>query len=136
MATKKTSKPAAKPAAKAKPAKAPAKPAPKAAAKPAAKPVGKAPAKPAPGKAALPGKLSAMGVRSPSAKPTAGDEPGVKTPAEKLSGNTMALIEVVKDGHFFIARTETHAGTKEYKNTVFEDLLTEMLITLQEQLSD
>ena len=48
----------------------------------------------------------------------------------------MALIEVVKDGHFFIARTETQAGTKEYKNTVFEDLLTEMLITLQEQLSD
>ena len=49
---------------------------------------------------------------------------------------TLAQIEIVKDGHFFIARAQTDAGAKEYKNTVFEDLLTEMLITLQEQLAD
>jgi hypothetical protein len=50
---------------------------------------------------------------------------------------TLCHIEIVKDGHFFIGRTEMHDGSeKEYKNTVFEDLLTEMLITLQEGLID
>ncbi len=49
---------------------------------------------------------------------------------------SLCHIDIVKDGHFFIARTETDAGDKEYKNTVFEDLLTEMVITLQEQLID
>lgn len=50
--------------------------------------------------------------------------------------DTLCHIEIVKDGHHFIARTTTDAGEKEYKNTVFEDMLTEMLITLQEQLVD
>ncbi len=45
-------------------------------------------------------------------------------------------IEITKDGHFFIARTETDAGEKEFKNTIFEDMLTEMILTLQEQLPD
>ncbi len=48
----------------------------------------------------------------------------------------LAHIEIVKDGHFFIARTETDEGEKEYKNTVFEDMLTEMLLTLQEQIPE
>lgn len=49
----------------------------------------------------------------------------------------LAQIEILKDGHFFIGRTHTNAGgSKEYKNTVFEDMLTEMVITLQEQLAD
>ncbi len=43
-------------------------------------------------------------------------------------------IEILKEGHFFIARTETDAGDKEFKNTVFEDMLTEMLLTLEEQI--
>lgn len=45
-------------------------------------------------------------------------------------------IEILKDGHYFIARTETDTGEKEFKNTVFEDMLTEMLLTLEEQLID
>ncbi len=46
-------------------------------------------------------------------------------------------IEILKDGQHFIARTETEDGSeKEYKNTVFEDMLTEMFITLQEQLRE
>jgi len=49
---------------------------------------------------------------------------------------TLCQIEILKEGHFFIARTETAGGTKEYKNTVFEDMLTEMLITLQEQMAE
>nr|QEO74571.1 hypothetical protein [uncultured bacterium] len=56
---------------------------------------------------------------------------------EKLAEGTLCQIEILKDGHFFIARTQTESGlAKEFKNTVFEDLLTEMLITLQEQLTD
>jgi hypothetical protein len=51
--------------------------------------------------------------------------------------DTLCQIEILKDGHFFIARTQTEAGgQKEYKNTVFEDMLTEMVTSLQEQISD
>ncbi len=132
-----------------KPAKAPAKTAPKAPAKPAAKAPAKAAAKPAAkppaaparkpdikasGKpAAKPGPLSSMG-KAPKAEPA---EPAAAPKMEKLADGVLCQIEVLKDGHFFIARTQTDSGqAKEYKNTVFEDLLTEMLITLQEQLAD
>lgn len=138
-----------------KAAKAPAKTAPKAAAKPAAKAPAKAPAKPAhkaPAKAdpkaaakplpkftkapaAKPGPLSSMG--APKAGKAEAAEPVPAPKLEKLAEGVLCQIEVLKDGHFFIARTQTDAGhVKEYKNTVFEDLLTEMLITLQEQLAD
>jgi outer membrane biosynthesis protein TonB len=108
MATAKKSAPAKKAAPKS---------APKAAPKPAPKPSAK-----------------------PAAKPAETEEAPVPVPArklEKVAGReTLCQIEIVKDGHVFIARTETDAGAKEYKNTVFEDLLTEMLITLQEQMAD
>ena len=120
-----------------KPAKAPAKPAAKAPAKAAAKPAAKAPAKPlkplAKAPAAKPSPLSAM---APASKAEAA-EPTPALKLEKLAEGVLCQIEVLKDGHFFIARTQTDTGqVKEYKNTVFEDLLTEMLITLQEQLVD
>ena len=131
-----------------KAAKAPAKPTPKAAPKTAAKAPAKAPAKPAakpaaPSKkpdikasgkpVAKPGPLSAMG-KAPKAE---SGEPAPAPKMEKLADGVLCQIEVLKDGHFFIARTQTDTGqAKEYKNTVFEDLLTEMLITLQEQLAD
>lgn len=129
-------KPAPKAAAKA-PAKPPAKPAAKAPKAPA-----KAPAKPLPslkpsGKpAAKPGPLSSMGAAGKPAKAEVAEvAPAPKL--EKLAEGVLCQIEVLKDGHFFIARTQTDTGqAKEYKNTVFEDLLTEMLITLQEQLAD
>lgn len=134
MAAKKAAKPA--PKAIGFGTSKPSKPAAKAS-KPAAKPAAKAPAKPTPAAKPAPKPVPAKAPAVAKVAAKAADaEPAAKAPAEKLSGNTMALIEVVKDGHFFIARTETHAGTKEYKNTVFEDLLTEMLITLQEQLQD
>lgn len=130
-------KPAPKAAAKA-PAKAPVKPA--AAKAPPAKAPAKAPVKPLAIKpsgkpAAKPGPLSSMG----SGKPSKADasEPVPAPKMEKLAEGVLCQIEVLKDGHFFIARTQTDTGqAKEYKNTVFEDLLTEMLITLQEQLAD
>lgn len=119
MASAKKTAPAKAPA-KA-PTKTPAKAPPKGAA------AGKAPpAKPAAAKA---GALAAEG-EAPAVVPKAG--------LQKVAGrDTLCQIEIVKDGHFFIARTQTEgAPDKEYKNTVFEDLLTEMVITLQEQLVD
>ncbi len=140
MAAAKKTAPAKKPA-KASPPKAkpaPAKAAPKA-----------APAKAMPGKPTTPSKApptppKSMGklAASAGAKMHAADEeaPVVlpKFKLEKHAGkDTLCQIEIVKDGHFFIARTVTDGGAaKEYKNTVFEDLLTEMVITLQEQLQD
>lgn len=131
----KPAKPAAKAPAKApaksaaKPATAPAKPAAKGAPAPAGKPLkamGKAPA-------AKPSPLSAMGAGGAKVAP----EDMTSQKLEKLAEGVLCQIEVLKDGHFFIARTQTESGqVKEYKNTVFEDLLTEMLITLQEQLAD
>jgi hypothetical protein len=114
--------------------KAPAKSAPKAPAKaPAAKPAKAAPAKPLPpAKPAAPAKapVPAGEAEAPPVVPKAGL---LKVPGR----DTLCQIEIVKDGHFFIARTQTDgAADKEYKNTVFEDLLTEMVITLQEQLVD
>lgn len=130
-----------KPAAKKPAAKAPAKPATKPSAKPAAKaePAPKVAAKPATSPKAAPGKsLPKPTALSSMAAPAKGDEvvpPGPKL--EKLADGTLCQIEILKDGHFFIARTQTDTGlAKEFKNTVFEDLLTEMLITLQEQLID
>lgn len=142
------------PAKTAKPAaKAPAKPAAKSAA-PAAKPAAKVPtsalksssgkpmSKASEGKAnraaaaaALPPLPRGMG---PAASAAKGTEEGTPAPKlEKLAEGVLCQIEVLKDGHFFIARTQTESGqAKEFKNTVFEDLLTEMLITLQEQLAD
>ena len=46
-------------------------------------------------------------------------------------------IEVFKDGPRFIARARHMDGTKrEYKNQNFEDLLTEMLTDVGEEISD
>ena len=117
MASAKKSTPPAKAASKA-PAPSPAP----ASGKPAAKPKAPAPAPKGSGKPA-------------AAEASAQETPTIKI--ERAAGrDTLCQIEILKDGHFFIARTETEAGQKEYKNTVFEDLLTEMVITLQEQLVD
>lgn len=47
----------------------------------------------------------------------------------------LAHIEIMKDGHHFLATTETADGKeKEYKHTIFEDMLTEILTSIQENL--
>jgi hypothetical protein len=117
------------------------KTAPKAAAKPAAKAPApaKAPSK-APAKPEQPAAKTASPAKGVPAPTAEGEAPPVvpKAGLQKVAGrDTLCQIEIVKDGHFFIARTQTEgAPDKEYKNTVFEDLLTEMVITLQEQLVD
>ncbi len=153
-------KASAKPKAAAKP-----KPAAKRAAKPVAKKsaappkrVGKSAvpiksANPAPGgKPTIPSKfgsrpatsLKPMKFGAPTGEPTpapvdadAGEQVPIPPLMKPSENGALCQIEILKDGHFFIARTVTESGVqKEYKNTVFEDLLTEMLITLQEQLAE
>lgn len=46
-------------------------------------------------------------------------------------------IEISKEGREFVARANLcGGGTREYRNQVFEDLLTEMVIDLQEELGE
>lgn len=50
---------------------------------------------------------------------------------------TVCHIEIVKDGRDFVARVHLADGTtKEYRHQVFEDALTEMVIDLQEELTE
>jgi len=50
---------------------------------------------------------------------------------------TVCHIEIIKDGRDFVARAHLASGAiKEYRHAVFEDVLTEMVIDLQEELSE
>ncbi|HLE47665.1 MAG TPA: hypothetical protein VI818_05155, partial [Candidatus Thermoplasmatota archaeon] len=61
------------------------------------------------------------------------------TPAPEPAGNEKQLcwIELVKNGNVFIARSHTGVGAaKEYKNRVLEDMLTELIVELQEEIQE
>ena len=46
-------------------------------------------------------------------------------------------IEIIKDGMYFVVKVHLADGsTREYRHHVFEDVLTEMVIDLQEELSE
>ena len=46
-------------------------------------------------------------------------------------------IEIIKDGMYFVARTQLENGkSKEYRHSNFEDVLTEMVMELQDELSE
>ncbi|MEF8878934.1 MAG: hypothetical protein V5A64_00905 [Candidatus Thermoplasmatota archaeon] len=50
---------------------------------------------------------------------------------------TVCNIEIVKDGRDFVARALMSDGTRrEFRNQVFEDVVTEMVIELQEEFSE
>ena len=50
---------------------------------------------------------------------------------------TVCHIEIVKAGRDFVSRVHLADGTTtEYRNQVFEDALTEMVIDLQEELAE
>ena len=50
---------------------------------------------------------------------------------------TVCHIEIIKDGRDFVARAHLANGSvKEYRHQIFEDVLTEMVIDLQEELSE
>jgi len=53
------------------------------------------------------------------------------------SMETVCHIEIIKDGRDFVARAHMANGSiKEYRHQVFEDVLTEMVIDLQEELAE
>jgi len=50
---------------------------------------------------------------------------------------TVCHIEIIKDGRDFVARVHmTDGSIKEYRHQVFEDVLTEMVIDMQEELAE
>ena len=50
---------------------------------------------------------------------------------------TVVHIEILKDGRDFVARAHLANGSvKEYRHPIFEDVLTEMVIDLQEELAE
>jgi hypothetical protein len=60
---------------------------------------------------------------------------GVKQ--DGASMETVCHIEILKDGRDFVARAHLANGSvKEYRHQIFEDVLTEMVIDLQEELSE
>jgi hypothetical protein len=51
--------------------------------------------------------------------------------------NPICKIEVVKDGRFFAARAYLSEGRiKEYRHPIFEEVLTEMVVDLQDVLEE
>lgn len=61
------------------------------------------------------------------------------TPAPEAAGNDKQLcwIELVKNGNMFIARSNITGGSsKEYKNRILEDMLTELIVELQEDIQE
>lgn len=49
----------------------------------------------------------------------------------------LCQIEIIKDGRDFVARAHLASGSiKEYRYPVFEEVLTEMVIDLQEMLEE
>ncbi len=49
---------------------------------------------------------------------------------------SLCRIEILREGSEFIARMQTQGGTREYRNMVFEDLLRELFIDLQEEFGE
>ncbi len=49
---------------------------------------------------------------------------------------SLCRIEILKEGREFVAKARTQGGTKEYRNTIFEDLLRELFIDLQEEFGE
>lgn len=45
----------------------------------------------------------------------------------------LATIEIFKGGNEFVARVETQGWKREYRNVLFEDMLREIIIDLQEE---
>jgi hypothetical protein len=48
----------------------------------------------------------------------------------------LCYIEILKSGTVFLARSHINGTSREYKNAVFEDMLTELVVDLQEEIQD
>ena len=50
---------------------------------------------------------------------------------------SLCRIEILKDGREYVARTHSQSGgNREYRDTVFEDMLTGLVIDLQEEFGE
>lgn len=52
------------------------------------------------------------------------------------ASNTLCHIEIFKDGSTFVARSTINGTNREYKNRIFEDMLTELVVDLQEEIPE
>ena len=50
--------------------------------------------------------------------------------------DALCYIEILKNGSMFIARSNVNGTSREYKNHVLEDMLTELVVDLQEEIQD
>ena len=51
-----------------------------------------------------------------------------------MEDEILCTIEIFKEGDKFVARAKTQVWKREYRNTIFEDLLREIVIDLQEDM--
>lgn len=50
-----------------------------------------------------------------------------------VEDENLAIINIIKEGNEFVAVVETQGWKREYRNVVFEDMLRELVIDLQEE---
>jgi len=50
-----------------------------------------------------------------------------------VEDENLANIEIFKEGNEFVAIVQTQGWKREYRNVVFEDMLRELVIDLQEE---
>ena len=50
-----------------------------------------------------------------------------------VEDENLATIEIFKEGNEFVARVETQGWKREYRSVLFEDMLREIIIDLQEE---
>lgn len=53
-----------------------------------------------------------------------------------MAEDPLCYIEILKNGNVFLARSNVNGTSREYKNHVFEDMLTELVVDLQEEIPE
>lgn len=53
-----------------------------------------------------------------------------------MADNPLCYIEIFKNGTVFVARSHVNGTNREYKSHVFEDMLTELVVDLQEEIQE
>lgn len=53
-----------------------------------------------------------------------------------MGDEPLCYIEIFKNGTVFMARSSVNGSSREYKNHIFEDMLTELVVDLQEDLQE
>ena len=53
-----------------------------------------------------------------------------------MADQSLCYIEILKNGNVFLARSTINGTSHEYKNPIFEDMLTELIVDLQEEIQE